>query len=69
LATEAVVHLDDLLLRRTPLALYGFLDGKKFRELAAQTAETLGWSDARRAAEEDRTRLLLAARHGIHLQI
>jgi glycerol-3-phosphate dehydrogenase len=67
LATEAVVHLDDLLLRRTPLALYGFLDGKKFTALAALAAATLGWDAARLAEETARARRILAERHGIRL--
>jgi glycerol-3-phosphate dehydrogenase len=67
LATEAVVHLDDLLLRRTPLALYGFLDEKKFTGVAALAAATLGWDTARLAEETARTRRILAERHGIRL--
>lgn len=68
LASEAVVHLDDLLLRRTPLALYGFLDEKKFAAVAALAAAALGWDDGRLAAEIARTRHLLAKRHGIRLR-
>ena len=66
--TEAVVHLDDLLLRRTPLALYGFLDERKFAALAALAATTLNWNAARSAEEAVRTRRLLAKRHGIELR-
>jgi len=62
------VHLDDLLLRRTPLALYGFLDREKFANLAALAAATLGWDAARLAEETDRTRRILAERHGIRLR-
>ena len=68
LHTEAVVHLDDLLLRRTPLALYGFLDERKFAALAALAATTLNWNAARSAEEAARTRQLLAERHGIELR-
>jgi glycerol-3-phosphate dehydrogenase len=67
LATEAVVHLDDLLLRRTPLALYGFLDEGKFSALAALAAAILGWDATRLAEETDRARRILAERHGIRL--
>lgn len=65
--TEAVVHLDDLLLRRTPLALFGGLTPARFTAIAALTAEALGWDAARLAAEETRTREILATRHGVHL--
>lgn len=65
LENEAVVHLDDLLLRRTPIALYESLDTTRFRELAELAADVLGWSEARRRDEEERTRSLLSSRHGV----
>ena len=68
LRTEAVVHLDDLLLRRTPLALYGMLDRKRFDEIAALAARTLGWDDARLASETNHTLDLLSQRHGVHFR-
>jgi len=67
LRTEAVVHLDDLLLRRTPLALFGGLTPERFAAVSVLAARTLGWDAARAAAESARTRALLAARHGVHL--
>lgn len=67
LLSEAVVHLDDLLLRRTPLALYRRLSKETFDEIAELAAETLGWNPARLAEEKDRTRRLLAERHGVIL--
>lgn len=67
LRTEAVVHLDDLLLRRTPLALFGGLTPARFAAVSALAARTLGWDAARAAAETERTRDLLAARHGVVL--
>jgi glycerol-3-phosphate dehydrogenase len=65
--TEAVVHLDDLLLRRTPLALFGMLTPERFAAIAEATARELGWDAAHWADEIDRTCKLLASRHGIHL--
>ncbi|MSU72686.1 MAG: glycerol-3-phosphate dehydrogenase/oxidase [Opitutus sp.] len=65
LATEAVVHLDDLLLRRTPLALYGRLTAEKFAAIAALAADVLGWDAARLAAEKNRARQILFTRHGV----
>ncbi|HVU22922.1 MAG TPA: glycerol-3-phosphate dehydrogenase/oxidase [Opitutus sp.] len=64
---EAVVHLDDLLLRRTPIALFEGLTDERFAALARLAAMTLGWDAARLTAEEERTRRILVARHGLHL--
>ncbi len=65
--TEAVVHLDDLLLRRTPLALFGQLTPNRFAAVAELVARELGWDAARLGAEVSRTRDLLATRHGVQL--
>ncbi|MBL9191477.1 MAG: glycerol-3-phosphate dehydrogenase/oxidase [Opitutaceae bacterium] len=67
LREEAVVHLDDLLLRRTPIALYERLDAGRLDTLARIAAEELGWSDDHRAAETARAREILASRHGVTL--
>lgn len=66
LRNEAVVHLDDLLLRRTPIALFEGLTEERFLALARLAAETLGWDSARLAVELARARDLLTRRHGIH---
>lgn len=63
--TEAVVHLDDLLLRRTPLALFGQLTAERLTAIAELAALTLEWDRTRAAAEVTRTRDLLATRHGV----
>jgi glycerol-3-phosphate dehydrogenase len=65
LTSEAVVHLDDLLLRRTPLALYHRLSVETFDEIAALAAEMLGWDQKRLIAEKERTRRILSERHGV----
>lgn len=65
--TEAVVHLDDLLVRRTPLALSGQLTPTRFAATAELVARELGWSPAYLAHEATRTRELLATRHGVIL--
>lgn len=64
---EAVVHLDDLLLRRTSLGLYERLDAARLDALATLVAQELGWDDARRVAELERTREILTTRHGVRL--
>ena len=63
--TEAVVHLDDLLLRRTPLALFGQLTPDRFAAVAELVGRELGWSPTYLTHEVTRTRELLATRHGV----
>ena len=63
--TEAVVHLDDLLLRRTPLALFGQLTPNRFAAVAELVGRELGWSPTYLTHEVTRTRELLATRHGV----
>ena len=62
---EAVVHLDDLLLRRTALALFGELTPARFAAVSRQTAQALGWTEERLDAEQARTREILVTRHGL----
>jgi glycerol-3-phosphate dehydrogenase len=64
---EKVVHLDDLLLRRTMLAMLGKLSRDAVVESAILMAEALGWSLERRNAETERTLRLLADRHRVRL--
>lgn len=61
---EQVTRLDDLLLRRTALGMYGYLTRSLIEELAGIIAPVLGWDTARQTAELQRTFNLLAARHG-----
>lgn len=49
--TEAVVHLDDVLLRRTGLAFAGGATDAAAAEIADLLAPVLGWDPARRDAE------------------
>ena len=65
--TEAVVHLDDLVVRRTPLALFGHLDEPALARCADIAAAALGWTAAQRSAEVERCATLLRERHGVHL--
>ena len=53
-ASESVVHLDDLLMRRTSLAFTGGATREAALEVASAVAPVLGWDDARVAAEVDR---------------
>jgi glycerol-3-phosphate dehydrogenase len=67
LRSEAVVHLDDLLIRRTALGLYTRWDEAKLAALAALAAAELGWSPERRNQELARTRGILTGVHGIRI--
>ena len=62
---ERVVHIDDLLLRRTAVAMLGELTPALLDELVGIVGEALGWLPALRQAEVDRTTRLLEQRHGI----
>jgi glycerol-3-phosphate dehydrogenase len=59
------VHLADVVLRRTAIAFTGQARTEVLEEIASALAPLLGWDDARRAAELDATRTLLAERHGV----
>jgi len=52
--TEHVVHLDDLLLRRTSIAFIGDATADSAAEVADAVAPVLGWSERKRRAEAER---------------
>lgn len=62
---ETVEHLDDLLLRRTTLAISGQLSLDLTQAALDVLAREKGWSPARQKAELDRFLTLLAGRHGV----
>ena len=62
---ERVVHLDDLILRRTLMGLLGEVTGPLLEELAAIVAPVLQWSKQDAAAEVERTIQLLEKVHGV----
>jgi glycerol-3-phosphate dehydrogenase len=64
---EQVVHLDDLILRRTAIALQGELTGVLLEELAAIMARLQHWSKVETNAEIDRTLTILQEKHGLNL--
>jgi glycerol-3-phosphate dehydrogenase len=64
---ERVVHLDDLVLRRTLLALLGQLNRALLDEIAGIVAASLGWSLEATKAEVERTLKLLEVDHGVQL--
>ena len=64
---EDVIHLDDLVLRRTLMAYLGQVSIDAVKELADIVGGGLGWSEERRQKEIDRTVNILAEQHGVSL--
>jgi glycerol-3-phosphate dehydrogenase len=64
---ESVVHLDDVLLRRTDIAFLGSVTAQIVDELANVVGARLGWDADERLAEVAHVRRTLAALHGIEL--
>ncbi|WP_160871141.1 glycerol-3-phosphate dehydrogenase/oxidase [Shinella sp. AETb1-6] len=62
---EAVEHLDDLLLRRTTLAISGEVSLAMVDATLDVLAGEKGWSAERTAAERDRFLTLMRERHGV----
>jgi glycerol-3-phosphate dehydrogenase len=62
---ERVMHLDDILLRRTAIALTGELTDGLLRELAELVAPLLAWSAEQVQQELRRTARILNEKHGI----
>ncbi|TDP90368.1 glycerol-3-phosphate dehydrogenase [Leucobacter luti] len=65
--TEAVLHLDDLLLRRTSIAFVGGLTKATLTEIAAAVAPELGWTAAVQRAEVARATQILRDAHRVEL--
>ena len=64
---EGVMHLDDLLLRRTAIALLGELSGELLAELVAIVGPLLQWSDEEAKKEVERTIDVLDDRHNVEV--
>ncbi|MGD8403282.1 MAG: glycerol-3-phosphate dehydrogenase/oxidase [Anaerolineales bacterium] len=64
---EKVVHLDDLVLRRSLMAYLGHLSHPLVDELADILAEVLGWKNTQKQTEIERTLSILKDRHGVDL--
>jgi glycerol-3-phosphate dehydrogenase len=62
---EDVVHLDDLVLRRTLLAKLGHLTADMLIELAEIVGEVLGWSPDMKKLEIVKTVEILKMKHGV----
>jgi glycerol-3-phosphate dehydrogenase len=64
---EKVHHLDDFILRRSMLAMLGYLTTDAVHELAGVLSNILGWDNEQMSAEVTRTLSILADRHGVRL--
>jgi len=64
---EKILHLDDFILRRSMLAMLGYITREMLDELAGVFANALGWSKEEQKAEVERTLSILADRHGVEL--
>lgn len=63
--TEEVLHLDDVLLRRTSLAFVGGLTRGALQEVARAIGPELGWDAAARRREVDRATRILRDAHRV----
>jgi glycerol-3-phosphate dehydrogenase len=64
---EKTVHLDDVVSRRTVMALLGQLSFELLEELAGVLAPPLQWSEQRTQEEIERTVRLMEKVHGVKL--
>jgi glycerol-3-phosphate dehydrogenase len=64
---EKVIHLDDLLLRRSMLAMLGHLTRAGLDELSDGLAEYLNWGSEEREGEVGRTLQILSEQHAVRL--
>ena len=68
LCTETgVIHLDDLVIRRTLLAIRGLVTDAALAEMAGIAAEALGWDAGRERQELHNCTTALRERHGVRL--
>jgi len=63
---EDVLHLDDLILRRTTLAKLGKISQESLEEVAQICASELGWSSDQKEAEIKRYQEIMLRNHRLH---
>ena len=64
---EKVIHLDDLILRRSLMAYLGHLNRPLIDEMADILAEVLDWTTEKKQAQIERTLEILLDKHGVSL--
>jgi glycerol-3-phosphate dehydrogenase len=64
-ANESVIHLDDLILRRSLIGMLGLIDGDSLQQLGEIVGEVLGWTDGQVKEEIERASDILQHKHGV----
>lgn len=64
---EKVIHLDDLLLRRTSIGWLGQANHENINQIAAVTGKVIGWSTDEIKGEIDRTKSVFEKNHSVTL--
>ena len=64
---EKVVHLDDVVLRRSLLAMMGKINKDSLEEIARIVGETLNWTAEKTRTEVERTADILRRNHGVQI--
>jgi glycerol-3-phosphate dehydrogenase len=62
---EKVVHLDDVILRRSLLGILGKVDGDVLAQLGEATGAVLGWTAEQTQQEIERAAAILQKQHGV----
>jgi len=64
---EKVIHLDDLLVRRSMLTMLGYLTSDSVDEICSALGESLNWEGKQKKEEAARLLKLLEEQHGVRL--
>ena len=64
-ANEKVVHLDDVILRRSLLGMLGKVDGEVLAQLGEAVGAALNWTEAQIQQEIERAATILQEKHGV----
>jgi len=62
---ESIIHLDDLILRRSLIGMMGLIDGDVLAQLGEIVGGVLGWSEAQIKQEIERASNILQRKHGV----
>ena len=62
---EKVIHLDDIILRRSLIGMIGLVTGDLLVDAAEAAGAILGWSPERQQQEIERTVNILLRQHGV----
>ena len=65
--TEKIVHLDDILLRRTSIGWLGYVDVDSLSEIAEVVGSTLGWGKSKIAFEMGRVKNIFKKTHNVSI--